>query len=342
MERQGAIEEFDLIARVFRPLAAGSSASLNLVDDAAVLDPGPGFEVIVTTDTLSESVHFRSEDSPDVVAQRALASNMSDLAAMAAEPLGYTLAIAAPASTPASWFEEFAAGLAAEQARYGTGLLGGDTTKSPGGLMITITALGRAPKGLAIKRSNAKADDHLWVSGTIGDATLGLAILQGDISAQSRADREFLVERFNRPTARLVVASLLRSHATSAIDVSDGLIADVGHIATASNLAVEIEGEAIPLSTAARSVAESPGDGGTGMLARLMSGGDDYEIAFTAPASAQSAIERWSADNVLPLSRIGRLTSPSSERIAGSVSVIDVSGEALIMDGPGGYRHFQS
>jgi len=337
----GAIDEFDLIARVFRPLAADHPASLGLVDDAALIDPGAGNEIVVTTDSLSEGIHFRSEDAPEIVASRALGSNISDLAAMGAIPIGYTLALAAPKSTKMDWFEAFADGLGTEQVRYETGLIGGDTTSSSGGLMITITALGCVPAGCAVRRSTAQAGNDVWVTGTIGDAALGLDILQGRLKSRTRQDRDALIERFNRPTARIAAVPLLRRFATAAIDVSDGLAADLGHIGEVSTLIADIERDAIPLSEAAQRLAEQPGTGGRALLSRVISGGDDYEIVFTAPTEDRDAIDTHAADLNLRVSRIGTVSSPTEQRPAGNVRVLDDRGEALIIDGPGGYRHFQ-
>lgn len=334
------IEEFDLIARFFRPLAADSPYALGLQDDAAVLQPGEGNEVVVTTDSLSENVHFRSEDAPETVAARALGSNMSDLAAMGAEPIGYTLAVAAPDGTPALWFETFAKGLKMEQERYGTRLIGGDTTASKGGMMLTITAVGRVPLGQAVQRSTAKTGDDIWVTGTIGDAALGLDILQHRLKATNAVDRDALIERFNRPTARLAAVPMLRKFATAAIDVSDGLLADLGHLARASGLSACVSSDSVPISGAARRLLEQPGVGGRGMLERILTGGDDYEVIFAAKPDDHDSILQ-TADTVdLAVTRIGTVTAPAGGHEVGHVTVLDSRGEALIIAGAGGYRHF--
>lgn len=339
--------EFDLIASVFRPLSAAQPFSLGLSDDAAIITPPAGRELTVSTDTLSEGVHFRTADSPEIVAARALCANVSDLAAMGSNPLGYTLAIAAPTGTKRRWFEAFAKQLGIEQTHYGISLLGGDTTRSPGtpenpgALIVTITVIGEAPTGSSVRRSTAQAGDEIWISGTIGDASLGLDVLEGRIKPIKRADRDRLVERFSFPRARIDAAAMLRSHAHAAIDVSDGLIADLGHIARASGLHAQIRRDCVPVSDAVRRLLEQPGAGGEALWRRILGGGDDYEILFTASPNDRAAIEQAAVGLPYAITRIGVLeTVEQAGAETPEVTVVGADGARLIIEGAGGYRHF--
>ncbi|MEQ8664366.1 MAG: thiamine-phosphate kinase [Rhodospirillales bacterium] len=340
MSSEGRIEEFELIARVFAPLAAGQPFAKGLIDDAAVISPEMGHDLVVTTDTLSAGIHFRDDDPPETVAARALAANVSDLAAMGAMPVGYTLAIAAPAGLSIEWYEAFANRLAAEQERYGIGLLGGDTTSMHGGPSLTITAIGQVPQGRAILRSTGREGDDLWVTGTIGDAALGLDILESRLKPAAAPDGESLTARFVSPVARIGVVGLLQRHATSAIDVSDGLLSDIGHLAAASAVAAMVDQDQVPVSPAARRLLEQPGMGGRSLWRRLVTGGDDYEVVFTAATADRAAIEADAQSLDFPVSRIGRLVAKGGEIADDLVVVRDASGAIVHIDGPHGYRHF--
>ena len=229
------LSEFALIAKHFAPLARDPAALL-LSDDACVLRPEPGREMIVTCDALVAGVHFLATDPPDLIAAKALAVNLSDLAAKGAEPRGYLMALALPHTTEDAWLARFARGLSEAQDRYSTSLLGGDTTATPGPLTIAITALGTAPVGSMIRRRGARAGDGIYVSGTIGDAGAGLRILQGTGEGDA-----YLVGRYRNPTPRLSLGLALRGVATASLDVSDGLIADLGHISDVSSVRLVVE-----------------------------------------------------------------------------------------------------
>lgn len=316
--------EFEFIARRLRPLAAGCDAALDLLDDAAVLDPPSDRELVLTEDAMVEGVHFLPDDPPAQVAQKLLRVNLSDLAAMGADGLGYLLAIARPATLADDWLPGFCEGLAEDQAEFAVHLLGGDTVSTPGPLTLCLTALGTVPRGKALRRSGAMADDDLYVSGTLGDAALGLQALQGTL-APGAAATLFLADRYRRPHPRLALGAALRDVAHAAIDVSDGLLADLGHVVEASGVGAEVWADALPLSVAARDL--------VGVLDAALSGGDDYELLFAAPPACRAAIEQIGRHLALPLTPIGRIEA------APGVRVIDAAGRPLSPRRTG-WRHF--
>ncbi len=279
--------EFGLIARHFAPLAG--AGGLGLLDDAALLRPPPERELVLTADAMVAGVHFLPDDPADLVGRKLLRVNLSDLAAMGAEPLAYLMTVSAPHGTPDAWFAGFVAGLAEDQAAFGITLLGGDTTATPGPLSLSLTCIGHLAPGTAIRRGGAQAGDELWVTGTIGDGALGLLALQGKL-----ADPDgFLAGRYRLPRPRL---GLLRPGLVrAAMDVSDGLIQDAGHLARAARLGMLIEAARVPLSDAARAA---------GRLETCLTGGDDYELLMAVPSGGGTAL-RAAAGNV-PVTRIGR------------------------------------
>jgi thiamine-monophosphate kinase len=317
------LSEFGLIAKYFAPLAR-DPAALMLSDDACVLKPEPGRELIVTADALVEGVHFLASDPPDLIASKALRVNLSDLAAKGAEPRGYLLALALPPTTTDAWLQGFARGLSADQDRFGTSLLGGDTTSTPGSLTIAVTALGTAPAGAMIRRRGARPGDGVYVSGTIGDAGAGLQLLQAALEAGEGAD--FLIGRYRQPTPRLALGKALRGVATASLDVSDGLIADLGHIADVSAVRLVVDANRIPLS--GELLHFWPGPEG---LLRAATAGDDYEIAFTAASDESVAAAAAKAD--VSVTRIGRVETGSG------VILLDGSGQAVTVARPG-FLHF--
>ncbi len=235
--------EFRLIARHFRPLAG--AGALDLTDDAALLAPPPGRELVVAADAMVAGVHFLPDDPADLVARKLLRVNLSDLAAMGAAPLAYLLTLSAPRATPDAWFAAFAAGLAADQEEFGLRLLGGDTTSTPGPVSLSLTIIGHVAPGRAVRRAGAQAGDGLFVTGTIGDGALGLRAIRGEL-----ADPEgFLASRYRLPRPRIGFP-LASAHA--AMDVSDGLVQDVGHLCRLAGIGAVIEASRIPLSPAAR------------------------------------------------------------------------------------------
>jgi thiamine-monophosphate kinase len=276
--------EDSLIARYFKPIATDPGA-FALDDDAAIIAPS-GEDIVVTTDAIVEGVHFLAGDPPDTVARKALRVNLSDLAAKGATCAGFVLTLALRNADDA-WLSAFAQGLGEDAKLYGCPLLGGDTVSTPGPLTVSITAFGRVPVGKMVHRSGAKVGDRVMVTGTIGDAALGLAILKGTLATDDAAAREMLVSRYRIPQPRNAVAIAVRDHCSSSMDVSDGLAGDLTKLCAASGVSAAIDTPSIPKSDAA-----------AGLLARgavgietLVSGGDDYEILCTvADASADAFV----------------------------------------------------
>jgi len=310
--------EFQLIAQLFAPLAAAPGA-FGLEDDAAIIPPREGADLVVTTDALVEGVHFLASDPPEMVAKKALRVNLSDLAAKGAVPHGYLLSLSLPASIDMPWLESFARGLREDQAEFALSLLGGDTTSTPGPLSIAITAFGHVPAGTMIRRVGAKPGDLVFVSGTIGDGGGGLAVLKDEEVAPFH--RDYLISRYRLPTPRLALGEALRGVATASLDVSDGLLADLGHIAEASGVRIVVEAERIPRSAA---LAALWGDGMDAII-RAATSGDDYEIAFTAASPPQNM--------PIPVVCIGRAEQGSGVVLQG------VDGRDVPVP-HAGYRHF--
>lgn len=317
--------EFALIERYFRPLARGKGA-LGLADDAAVYTPRAGEDLVITVDTVSAGIHFFADDPADAIARKALRVNLSDLAGKGARPVGYLLSLALPADWTEAWLARFARALGADQALYGLTLLGGDTTRAAGGLSITITALGRVPKGKMVRRAGARPGDAIFVSGTIGDAALGLRVRQGVLTAPPRAARH-LIGRYLNPEPRVALATIVRRYATSAMDVSDGLIGDLDHICEVSGVGAVVEADAVPLSAAARSVLS----GAPKLLPVVLNGGDDYEVLATVPPRSAVAFQVAAATAGVPVARIGAIAAGKGPPV-----VRDRTGRVLAL---GGHSH---
>jgi len=272
LQRMASAED-SLIARYFGPLATDPGA-FDLSDDAAILKSSAD-DLVVTTDAIVEGVHFLPGDPPDSIARKALRVNLSDLAAKGAEPAGFLLTLALRAADD-QWLAPFARALGEDAVQFRCPLLGGDTVSTPGPLMISVTAFGRTLPGRMVRRNGAEPGDRIVVSGTIGDAALGLDILQGGAAAKAldAAARDTLVQRYRVPQPRCALAKAVRDHASAAMDVSDGLAGDLAKLCAVSGLSAVIDVGAIPLSDAARSLVDS----GKVAIDRLLSGGDDYEI----------------------------------------------------------------
>jgi len=321
------MDEFDTIECFLKPLVSRTPEALGLADDAAVYTPPQGHDVVVTTDILVGGVHFRPEDAPDVIARKSVGVNVSDLSAMGAVPAGFTLALALPDGLPDDWVQRFAAGLAVEQSNMSIRLWGGDLSRTPGPLTVSVTAIGHVPAGRAVRRNGAQVGDEVWVSGVIGDAALGLAVLGGRLSNLSADRRNDLVTRYHVPPSRVELAPFLPDIATAAIDVSDGLVADLVHITEESGVAAVIDLASIPRSVAGREALSLELD----LLATSLTGGDDYELLFTVPAD--SDIEERTEGRLCRLSRIGVIVEGSG------VTVMDEAGQPLRFDRQG-WRHF--
>ena len=317
--------EFDLIERFFKTAAsslrtnADQAITLGIGDDCALIKPRADEEVAITSDMLVEGRHFFTGANPELLGRKALAVNLSDLAAMGARPIGFTLAIALP-TVDSTWLEAFSKGLFAMAEEYSCPLIGGDTTAGP--LTISITAFGALPKGEAIRRSGAKPGDDIWVSGTVGDARLALAALRHEITL-SAEDLHQIERQMHNPTPRIELGMQLRNIASSALDVSDGLLGDLRHILKQSQVDAEIQLDKLPKSDTLQKQDVQ--------IQKQFSacGGDDYEICFTAPASQRDKIEAISKSNGLPLTIIGKIV-PKND-LEAKVYLLDESG-ALLSD----------
>ena len=274
-------------------------------------------------------VHFLPDDPPDLVARKLLRTNLSDLAAMGARPLYYLLASALPASLEDEWVGRFAAGLAEDQRIFGVHLLGGNSVSTSGPATFSLTAIGDVAEGTEIRRSGAKSGDRVWVSGTIGDAGLGLAVLKGGYTALGGEHRAMLAGRFLLPEPRTALGPRLAGIAHAMIDVSDGLLADLGHICEASGVSATVTASALPLSPAALAVEAGEPD----LRPRLATAGDDYELLFTAPAEAEAAILAASCQTGVPVTAIGTVVAGAGVRL------LDAGGQAIAIE-RAGYRHF--
>ena len=269
--------EFERIARFFAPLAG--PGALNLTDDVALIDGPTGEQYVLTTDTIIEGVDYFADDPPFQVAQKLLRVNLSDLAAKGAAPFGYLLTTALPKAHGEAWLDEFAKGLAADQKEFGVLLLGGDSSATPGPPTLSVTMIGRVASGKAILRSGAKEGDIVYVSGPLGDAALGLALRKGELGGALTAEqRDYLVNRYRLPRPRVALGRKLVGIASAMIDISDGFLADLGHLCAASKLGATIPAYKLPLSTAARAAITS----NPGFNNAVIAGGDDYELLFTA------------------------------------------------------------
>jgi thiamine-monophosphate kinase len=308
--KQPASGEDSLIARYFKPLATDPGA-FDLDDDAAILKE-QGDDIVVTTDAIVEGVHFLSDDPADTVARKALRVNLSDLAAKGATPAGFVLTLALR-SVDDAWLTLFARGLGEDASLFGCPLLGGDTVSTPGPLMISITAFGRLPPGKMVHRSGAKPGDRVVVTGTIGDATLGLDILEGGPVATAVAEdaraRETLVGRYRVPQPRNALAQAVGDHASAAMDVSDGLAGDLAKLCAASRVSAVIDAPSVPLSAAAAALL---GRGAVG-IDKIVSGGDDYEILCAIPENRFEAFARAAAIAGVAVTSIGTVIAGEAD-----------------------------
>ena len=315
-----ALGEFDRIALKLAPLAAEYDGALGLGDDAALLEPLPnGRERVVSTDTIVAGVHFFSEDPPESVAKKVLRMNLSDCAGMGAVPDLYTLNLCLPTAIGGldadAWIDGFTKGLAEDQLTFGVTLIGGDSISTPGPAVITVTIFGHVPEGKALLRARAQAGDDVWVSGTLGDAALGLSLREKQFPELPATHRDHLQRRYLVPEPRTTLGPALAGIAHAALDVSDGLIQDLGHIARESSVRIRLFQDRIPVSEAARALEPSRSD----WLELIVTGGDDYELAFTAPPSSAADIEAIGLKVGVPVMRIGTVLATDASEGAGVV-----------------------
>ncbi len=322
------MSEFDLIRRHFT--RKSPRTLLGVGDDAALLQVSEGQVLAVSSDMLVSGTHFFPDADPCCLGHKTLAVNLSDLAAMGALPRWATLALSLPHADEV-WLERFSAGFFALADQYEVDLVGGDTTKGP--LNLCVTIFGEVKAGQALRRSGAKPGDEIWVSGCLGDAALALAHLQGRV-VLSASDFTHCAQALHQPQPRVALGLALRGIASSAIDVSDGLLSDLGHILDASQAGAEIQFDALPLSRHAGEGVHRAGQGAAILQQCMLSGGDDYELCFTAPVSRHDDILRISEQLALPLTRIGSIVSGSG------CIVYDVAGKIINIES-GGYDHFR-
>jgi thiamine-monophosphate kinase len=320
-----SLTEFEIIRRYFTHPARG--AVLGVGDDAAILRSRRGVELVVTADMLVAGRHFHQGADPGQLGHKALAVNLSDIAAMGATPRWATLSIALPEANE-RWLAAFARGFMRLARRYRVDLVGGDTTRGP--LNISVQVIGEVPAGRALRRDGARRGDDVWVSGSLGDAALALAAVGGRIALR-RAEQARLQRRLDAPTPRIALGAALRGLAHSAIDVSDGLAADLGHICRRSGVGATVHFDRVPVSAAVRRFRDRAAG-----RAAILAGGDDYELAFTVPRKARDAIGRISRRLRIPLTRIGSITSP---RRGQPVTVLGPEGRPMAL-AQTGYKHF--
>lgn len=313
-----ALGEFDLIRRYFTSLGVAEGVALGVGDDGAVLDIPPGHQLVSVMDTLVAGVHFPEDTAPFDIGYRALAVNLSDLAAMGAEPRWFTLALTLPKADEA-WLAGFAAGLRSLAERFGIALVGGDTTRGP--LTITVQAEGLVPRGQVLKRSGARPGDGIYVTGTLGDAAAGLALHQGRLQADGDT-AAFLRSRFFRPEPRVQTGLALRGLATACIDVSDGLLQDLGHVLAASGVGAKLDVDRLPLSAALDVLPRQEA------VKLALSAGDDYELCFTRP------------DDRGPVLRTGAVITRVGEIIQASGLYLESAAEFNAAFVSKGWQHF--
>ncbi|HEX7790701.1 MAG TPA: thiamine-phosphate kinase [Afipia sp.] len=321
--------EDSLIARYFRPLATDPGA-FGLVDDAALLKQSSD-DLVVTTDAIVEGVHFLPDDPPDTIARKALRVNLSDLAAKGAVPAGFVLTLALREAKE-QWLTPFARALGEDATAFGCPVLGGDTVSTPGPLMISITAFGRVPRGRMVRRTGAKAGDRIAVTGTIGDAALGLRILKGQIAGEGldTPSREFLIQRYRVPQPRNVLAAAIREHASAAMDVSDGLAGDLTKLCAASMISAAVNLADVPLSASARAVLAV----GDIDYEAIVSGGDDYEVVCTVPENRWDSFVAAAGQVNVQVTGIGRI-----EAGAAAPRFLDAAGLPVALERIS-YSHF--
>ena len=291
-----------LIARFFQPIATHPGA-LGLSDDAAFITPPPGCDLVLKTDAIVGGVHFFADDSAHTVASKALRVNLSDLAAKGARPLGFLLSLALPKDVGDEWLSDFAQGLRGDAVLFDCPLFGGDTDRTPGPITISIAMFGSVPEGSMVRRAGAKPGDRVFVSGTIGDASLGLALRNAAGWKLTEPQRQHLVSRYLLPQPRNALAEAVRTHASAAMDISDGLAGDLAKLCRVSAVAAEIEVERVPLSDAAKAVlATDPG-----AIETVLTGGDDYEIICTMPATRAEGFRAAAQAANVAVSEIGRI-----------------------------------
>jgi thiamine-monophosphate kinase len=317
-----------LISRHFKPLATDPGA-LGLTDDAAFIKPPPGCDLVLKTDAIVGGVHFFPDDPPGQLARKAMRVNLSDLAAKGARPLGYLLSLILPGEVSESWLASFAAGLQADAETYGCPLFGGDTDRTPGPLTISISMFGAVPVGTMVRRAGAKPGDRIMVTGTIGDAALGVQLRRGAAWKVSLEDREHLLSRYLLPQPRNAVAEAVRTHASAAMDVSDGLAGDLTKLCAVSGVAGIVEVANVPLSDAARGALTTE----PSLIETILAGGDDYEVLCTVSPDKIKGFRSAAAAVNVPLTEVGTISQGEGVRF------LDTQGKPMVLNRLS-YSHF--
>ncbi len=308
----------------------GAPGAFGLRDDAALIAPEPGTDLVISTDPIIAGVHFIASDRADDIAWKALAVNVSDLVAKGAEPLAYTLALAFPEPPERAWMADFASGLKSAQTAFGCHLIGGDTDHTTGPLSIGVTAIGVLPRGSFVPRTGTRAGDHIFVTGTLGDSALGLALHRNPAlydTVLTEGDKSFLIGRYLRPSPRLAMIAVLRAYATAALDVSDGLGKDLARLAGGNGVSVRVQD--LPLSSPARAAMTADAS----VMDAVVSGGDDYEVLFAVVPERLAAFKKAAAITAVSTTHIGVLS------VTPGVSFVDQDGRPIAFK-RSGYDHF--
>ena len=323
--------EFALIARYFAPLAAKAPGALGLKDDAATFQPPAGMDLVFTTDALTADLHFLRSDPPDLIARKMLRQNLSDLAGKGAKPLGYLMTIALDEAVDEAWVAKFVEGLAHDHAEFDNALWGGDTTKTPGPLALTATLIGAVPVGRALRRDGARPGDRILVTGTIGDGFFGLAAHRGELADLAEPARRGLAQRYVLPQPRVALGRMLVEQvlAHAGMDISDGLVADLGHMCAASNCGGEVAVASVPLSDAvADLVAGEPS-----LIASAITGGDDYELLLAVPPNRVAGVLDAARQTGTAIAEIGTFVQESG------LTFLDRDNRPLAFE-KAGFTHF--
>jgi thiamine-monophosphate kinase len=296
-------DEFSLIAELFAPLSLSYPGAMGLRDDAAFMDPPPGMQVVATVDAMVAGVHFFADDPADLVARKLIRVNLSDLAAKGAVPFALMLAAAFPRNVSADWLRLFAAGLKSDVEEFAVALIGGDTVATPGPLTLSLTAFGTVPAGKGLLRRSARPGDRIWVTGSIGDSAVGLQVLLGNLTGQDPSAVAYVVDRYRVPSPRTRVGPQLIGLASASMDVSDGLVQDLGHLCRESGVGALVRQHSVPLSPAVtRMTGSAPG-----IATTVLTGGDDYELLFTARPEMTDELKGLSRQTGVNLTEIGEI-----------------------------------
>ncbi len=319
--------EFLRISTMFAPLSKGFSGAYNLEDDAATICPDVGYEIVVTTDTIVETIHFLGSEPPRDIAAKLIGVNFSDLAGKGASPIGYSLNLSLPPKIDDNWLEEFCHELALQQQKYHCHLIGGDSVITPkdAPICLSATAYGQVKKGKMLRRSAAIAGDLICVSGTIGDAALGLMVATGQFGIGINDGYHILADRYYRPRPRIELGQMLQGNVNASMDISDGLIADLSHMANASNLLAEINIAKIPLSNSAIDILATQPD----LMSIVLTGGDDYELLFTIAADNINILNGIAKQTKVKLTVVGIMKKLNNDKILNRVRTLDRDGNIM-------------